>query len=455
MELNALTAISPIDGRYRSQTEELAQYFSEYGLMRYRVRIESEYFLFLIAMGLPPLARLASIDPEQFHLSWKQFSIQDATEIKSIEKTTRHDVKAVEYFLKQQWTQNPNILLTDHESEFIHFGLTSQDINNTAIPTLCKEALDSVYYPLLNNLIESLTQMADQWISIPMLARTHGQPATPTTVGKEIRVFQARLENAKASLQSLPIPAKFGGATGSFNAHKVAYPQYHWPKLADQFLTEKFGLQRTQITTQIENYDGLAALLDAMARINIIIIDACRDFWTYISMEYFSQKTKPGEIGSSAMPHKVNPIDFENAEGNAGFSAAIAGHLSRTLPISRLQRDLTDSTLLRNIGLPFAHSLLAFKSMLKGLASLELNENKIRVDLNQNWEVLAEAVQTILRREGYPKPYETLLNLTRGKESLTPSAYLDFINQLEIREEVKAELRQLSPWDYLGYAPTS
>jgi adenylosuccinate lyase len=297
--------------------------------------------------------------------------------------------------------------------------------------------------------------MANQWISIPMLARTHGQPATPTTVGKEIRVFQARLENAKASLQSLPIPAKFGGATGSFNAHKVAYPQYHWPKLADQFLTEKFGLQRTQITTQIENYDGLAALLDAMARINIIIIDACRDFWTYISMEYFSQKTKPGEIGSSAMPHKVNPIDFENAEGNAGFSAAIAGHLSRTLPISRLQRDLTDSTLLRNIGLPFAHSLLAFKSMLKGLASLELNENKIRVDLNQNWEVLAEAVQTILRREGYPKPYETLLNLTRGKESLTPSAYLDFINQLEIREEVKAELRQLSPWDYLGYAPVS
>jgi adenylosuccinate lyase len=444
MELHSLTAISPVDGRYRGKTEQLAHFFSEWGLIRYRIRIEIEYFIALAEIPLPQLAGLdKALFPELRRL-YQDFSHADALRVKEIEKTTNHDVKAVEYFIKEKLTG----LGIDSLLEFIHFGLTSQDINNTAIPLSLKDFNEQLLFPLLERLTETLDSLAKEWEKIPMLARTHGQPASPTRLGKEIRVFTERLTKQTQMLKAIPYACKFGGATGNFNAHHVAYPQMDWITFANDF-TASLGLSRSQCTTQIEHYDMLAAYCDGMKRINTILIDLDRDMWTYISMEYFKQKTKAGEVGSSAMPHKVNPIDFENSEGNLGIANALYEHLSAKLPISRLQRDLTDSTVLRNLGVPAAHTVIALESTLKGLSKLLLNENALRKDLEKNTAVLAEAIQTILRREGYPKPYEKLKELTRGREIDAESIRL-FIETLEVSENVKQELYSLSPFSYTG-----
>lgn len=440
MDLNKLTAISPIDGRYRGKTDKLSDYFSEYALIRYRVRVEVEYFTALMGVLRPN---------EKFEISfiWKDFSEQDAQRVKDIESVTNHDVKAVEYFIKEKFDLNPALVPF---KEFIHFGLTSQDINNTSVPLSIKEALQDVYYPLIEELIAQLNTYAEEWKDIPMLAKTHGQPASPTRLGKEIKVFAYRLEQQLSVLKSLPVTAKFGGATGNFNAHHVAYPDTDWREFGNRFVAEKLGLQREQYTTQISNYDFLGAIFDAMKRIDTIMIDMNRDFWQYISMEYFKQQIKAGEVGSSAMPHKVNPIDFENAEGNLGMANAILEHLSSKLPVSRLQRDLTDSTVLRNVGVPFGHIVIAIQSSLKGLRKLLLNETAIRRDLDNQWNVVAEAVQTILRREGYPNPYETLKALTRTNKGVDETAMHAFIGQLNVSESVKDELRQITPRNYTG-----
>ena len=446
MSLTPLNAISPIDGRYRSKTVKLAAFFSEEALIKYRVLVEVEYF---IALCEHPLKQLADFDSNLFgslRAIYTEFSSEDAKAIKQIEQTTNHDVKAVEYFIKDKFDQ----LNISRYKEFIHFGLTSQDINNTAIPLSIKLANEQIYIPLLLSLIETLDKFSKDWASIPMLARTHGQPASPTRLGKEIAVFKVRLEAQLDILKSIPYAAKFGGATGNFNAHHLAYPNVDWKLFANKLLNETLGLQHSFPTTQIEHYDHMAALFDAMKRINSILIDMDRDFWTYISMDYFKQKIKKGEVGSSAMPHKVNPIDFENSEGNLGIANAIFEHLSAKLPISRLQRDLTDSTVLRNVGVPYAHTIIAFNSTLKGLHKLLLNETKIAQDLNQNWAVAAEAIQTVLRREGYPNPYEALKGLTRTNAEINAESIADFIDGLEVSDSIKAELKNISPSNYTG-----
>ncbi len=443
MELNPLTAISPVDGRYRNLVQHLDDYFSEYALIRYRVLVEVEYFLFLAQKNFFPISAQAK---KKFRSVIDNFHLEDAQEIKKTEKITNHDVKAVEYFLKEKL----NEANADDLKEWIHFGLTSQDINNTAIPLLWKHAVEIEYLPAILNLNRQLKLLARQWCDTPMLARTHGQPASPTLLGKEIMVFVERLENQAELLIQIPFSAKFGGATGNFNAHYVAYPKKDWIRLANEFVEGTLGLQRQQYTTQIEHYDDLAAHFDAMKRINNILIDFCRDMWTYISLEYFTQKIKKGEVGSSAMPHKVNPIDFENAEGNLGIANALFSHLASKLPVSRLQRDLTDSTAIRNIGIPFAHTILALKSIEKGLGKLVLNDQKIHDDLENNWAVVAEAIQTILRREEYPRPYEALKELTRGNSHITKKSLHDFIDKLEVPEVVKKELKKISPHNYTG-----
>ncbi len=446
MKLDNLTAISPVDGRYRSKTEELAPYFSEFGLIRYRLWVEIEYFISLIDSGVTGLKKTedsVSHSLREIHLS---FSYDDAKKIKEIENTTNHDVKAVEYFLKEKF----DFLGLQDYKEFIHFGLTSQDINNTAVPASIRDALNEVYFPKLQKVIDSINNMSATWKNIPMLARTHGQPASPTRLGKELSVFSERLEKQLIQAHSVPFSAKFGGATGNLNAHYVAYPGHDWVKFSNHFVNEVLKLDRSQTTTQIEHYDNMAALCDALSRINTILLDFSRDMWTYISMDYFKQKIKQGEIGSSAMPHKVNPIDFENAEGNLGLANAVFHHLSSKLPISRLQRDLTDSTVLRNIGVPLAHSLIAFKSLEKGIGKLLIHEEKIYADLENNWAVVAEAIQTVLRREGYPKPYEALLALTRTNKTIDKQAIHDFIDQLDVKPAIRQELKNISPKNYTG-----
>ena len=443
--MNALTAISPIDGRYGRQTAELSAYFSEYALMRYRVRVEVEYF---IALCRIPLEQLSSVDEECFDdlcRIWQEFSVEDAGRIKDIERTTNHDVKAVEYFLKEKFAE----MGLGHYAEFIHFGLTSQDINNTAIPLALKEAVEDVYLPELLELEDSLRDRSSEWKDVAMLARTHGQPASPTRMGKEIAVFTSRLDSQTAQLQSCIFPAKFGGATGNLNAHYAAYPEVDWNGFADEFISG-LGLHRSWPTTQIDHYDNLAAIFDVMARINTILLDLSRDIWMYISLDYFGQTIAKEETGSSTMPHKVNPIDFENAEGNLGIANAIFGHLSAKLPISRLQRDLSDSTVLRNIGVPVAHTIIAFKSLEKGLGKLILHKVRIDEDLDDNWAVISEGIQTILRREGYPKPYEALKALTRTGTRITRATMEDFIHSLNISEDVREELLALTPHTYLG-----
>jgi adenylosuccinate lyase len=447
MELNFLTAISPLDGRYRNKVNELDLYFSEFGLIKYRLMVEIEYFIALCDIPLPQLIDFKKDNHKALRSIYEDFDIVDAEKIKEREKITNHDVKAIEYFLKERFFHSG----LGKWSEFIHFGLTSQDINNTAIPLSIKDALINVYFPLLFELREALATMADEWKEIPMLARTHGQPATPTKLGKEFAVFIARIDEQSKYFGQIPYSAKFGGATGNLNAHKAAYPDIDWISFADNFVNEELGLQRSYPTTQIEHYDNLAALFDNMRRINVILIDLARDLWAYISMDYFRQKVKKGEIGSSAMPHKINPIDFENGEGNLGYANAIFGHLSEKLPVSRLQRDLTDSTVLRNIGVPIGHSVLAFNSILKGLNKLIVNTDRIRSDLENNWAVVAEAIQTILRREGYPKPYEALLDLTRTNQKITSESILAFIENLEISETIKAELKAITPFNYTGF----
>jgi len=443
MNLNTLSAISPVDGRYRSQLEELASYFSEYGLIRYRIRIEMEYFMALADAGIFKMPK--NITTTKLRSIYEDFTEEQAQQVKAIEKITNHDVKAVEYFIKEQLDKmNAGTIV-----EWVHFGLTSQDINNTAVPLLWKESVEEVYLPALLNLTSHLKQQAHSWKAIPMLARTHGQPASPTVLGKEWMVFVERLNHQIDLLGQIPYAAKFGGATGNFNAHAVAFPEKNWIAFANDFV-QQLGLQRMQFTTQIEHYDYLAAYFDNLKRINNILIDLCRDIWTYISQEYFKQKTKKGEVGSSAMPHKVNPIDFENAEGNLGVANALYEHFSAKLPISRLQRDLTDSTVLRNIGVPLAHSLLAIKSIEKGLNKLLLNDGKLDADLENNWAVVAEAIQTVLRREGYPKPYEALKELTRGKEHINQEAIQQFIDQLEVSAAVKKSLKKITPQNYTG-----
>lgn len=444
MELNSLTAISPVDGRYRAQLAVLSPYFSEFGLMRYRVRIEVEYFLFLAEEKIIKLP--AKVKPARLRAIYKEFSEADALQIKGIERTTNHDVKAVEYFLKEKL----EALGAGDSVEWIHFGLTSQDINNTATPLLWKEALEEQYLPMLHNIVLLLHNMAKEWMAIPMLAHTHGQPASPTFLGKELMVFVERLEGQVKLLSYIPYAAKFGGATGNFNAHHVAFNQINWAQFGNDFVHKKLGLQRMQYTTQIEHYDNLAAQFDTLKRINTILIDFCRDTWQYISMEYFKQKVKEGEVGSSAMPHKVNPIDFENAEGNLGIANALYEHLSAKLPISRLQRDLTDSTVLRNIGVPLSHSFLALKSIEKGTGKLLLNAQKMHDDLENNWAVVAEAIQTILRRENYPKPYEALKELTRGKTNINKQDIHEFIDTLDVAGKVKKELKEVTPHNYTG-----
>ncbi|MBR6121647.1 MAG: adenylosuccinate lyase [Prevotella sp.] len=447
MELSKLTAISPIDGRYRGKTEKLGEYFSEYALVRYRLRVEIEYFITLCELPLPQLQDFDHALFEQLRDIYRNFTPDDAQRVKDIEKVTNHDVKAVEYYIKEELDKIGGF---DAYKEFIHFGLTSQDINNTSVPLSIKEALEQVYYPLLEELIEQLNDYAEEWKNVPMLARTHGQPASPTRLGKEIKVYVYRLEEQLRAMKELPITAKFGGATGNYNAHHVAYPQYDWQEFGNQFVSEKLGLEREQFTTQISNYDWLGAMFDAMRRINTIIIDLDRDFWMYISMDYFKQKIKAGEVGSSAMPHKVNPIDYENSEGNLGLSNAILVFLAQKLPVSRLQRDLTDSTVLRNVGVPMGHSLIAFESTLKGLRKLILNEEKLHEDLQQTWAVVAEAIQTILRREAYPHPYEALKALTRTNQKMTEQTIHDFIGTLEVSDAVKEELMAITPWNYTG-----
>ena len=448
MKLDALTAISPIDGRYRNKTEQLAGFFSEYALIRYRVRVEIEYFITLCELPLPQLEDFDHQLFEPLRDIYRNFTEQDAARVKEIEKTTNHDVKAVEYFIKEKLsTLNANLSTFQ---EFIHFGLTSQDINNTSVPLSIKEALEEVYYPMVEELIEQLNDYAEQWKNVPMLAKTHGQPASPTRLGKEIMVFVYRLEEQLRALKDTPITAKFGGATGNYNAHHVAYPQYDWREFGNSFVSEKLGLEREQWTTQISNYDWMGAIFDGMRRINTIIIDLDRDFWMYISMEYFKQKIKAGEVGSSAMPHKVNPIDFENSEGNMGVANAVLGFLAQKLPVSRLQRDLTDSTVLRNVGVPMGHALIAIQSTLKGLRKLILNEAKLQEDLDNTWAVVAEAIQTILRREAYPHPYEALKALTRTNQKMTEQTIHEFIQSLEVSNEVKEELMAITPMNYTG-----
>ena len=469
MDLSVLTAISPIDGRYRSKTEPLSGYFSEYALIRYRIRVEIEYFIALCELPLPQLADIDHSLFEPLRDIYRQFTVEDAQRVKDIEKVTNHDVKAVEYFIKERidalssvngCTKEQNAPLSPVNGcisavpvpfkEFIHFGLTSQDINNTSVPLSIKEALADVYIPLLEELIEQLHDYAEQWKNIPMLAKTHGQPASPTRLGKEVMVYVYRLEEQLRSLKDTPVTAKFGGATGNFNAHHVAYPDYDWREFGNRYFSEKLGLEREQYTTQISNYDWLGAIFDAMRRINTIVIDLDRDFWMYISMDYFKQKIKAGEVGSSAMPHKVNPIDYENSEGNLGIANAVLQFLAAKLPVSRLQRDLTDSTVLRNVGVPMGHALIAFQSTLKGLRKLILNEEKLRQDLDNTWAVVAEAIQTILRREGYPNPYETLKALTRTNEGITAATIARFIDTLEVSDAVKEELRAITPSTYTG-----
>lgn len=447
MELTSLTAISPVDGRYRSKCEKLDEYFSEYALIRYRVRVEIEYFIALCELGLDQLKGVEASKFEPLREIYRNFNIKDATRIKEIESVTNHDVKAVEYFIKEKF----DILGLEQHKEFIHFGLTSQDINNTSVPMSIKEAIADVYRPVLVELIEHLEARAKDWYEIPMLAKTHGQPASPTRLGKEIMVFAYRLRQQLDILDSVAISGKFGGATGNFNAHVTAFPAIDWREFGAKFLSNSLGIVREEFTTQISNYDNLAALFDALRRINTIIIDLDRDIWQYISMEYFKQKIKAGEVGSSAMPHKVNPIDFENSEGNLGIANAILDHLAMKLPISRLQRDLTDSTVLRNVGVPLAHGLIAMHSTLKGLNKLLLNEAAISADLDAMWNVVAEGIQTILRREGYPKPYETLKELTRVNTTVTAESIAAFIDTLNVSDEVKAELKKLSPHSYTGY----
>ena len=486
MDLNVLTAISPIDGRYRGKTDALAGYFSEFALIRYRVRVEIEYFITLCELPLPQLENFNHSLFEPLRDIYRNFTPADAQRVKDIESVTNHDVKAVEYFIKERIDALPSVgsavvspvgsavaspvgsavaspvgsavvssvgcaaASPQPFKEFIHFGLTSQDINNTAVPLSIKEALADVYIPLVEELIEQLHDYAEEWKNVPMLAKTHGQPASPTRLGKEIMVYVYRLEEQLRSLKETPVTAKFGGATGNFNAHHVAYPQYDWQEFGNQFVSEKLGLEREQYTTQISNYDWLAAIFDAMRRINTIVIDLDRDFWMYISMDYFKQKIKAGEVGSSAMPHKVNPIDYENSEGNLGIANAVLQFLAAKLPVSRLQRDLTDSTVLRNVGVPMGHALIAFQSTLKGLRKLILNEAKLQEDLDNTWAVVAEGIQTILRREAYPNPYETLKALTRTNEKMTAATIARFIDTLDVSEAVKDELRAITPATYTG-----
>ena len=448
MELRELTAISPIDGRYRGKTEPLAAFFSEFALVRYRVRVEIEYFITLCELPLPQLQDFDHSLFEPLRDIYRQFTVEDAQRVKDIEAVTNHDVKAVEYFIKEKIDALTGFPV--QAKEFIHFGLTSQDINNTSVPLSIKEALEQVYYPLVEELIEQLHDYAEEWKNVPMLAKTHGQPASPTRLGKEVMVYVYRLEEQLRSLKETPVTAKFGGATGNYNAHHVAYPQYDWREFGNKFVSEKLGLEREQYTTQISNYDWLAAIFDAMKRINTIVIDLDRDFWMYISMDYFKQKIKAGEVGSSAMPHKVNPIDYENSEGNLGIANAILQFLAAKLPVSRLQRDLTDSTVLRNVGVPVGHAVIAFQSTLKGLRKLILNEQKLQEDLDNTWAVVAEAIQTILRREAYPNPYETLKALTRTNERMTAETIAKFIETLDVSEDVKEELRTITPANYTG-----
>ena len=450
MDLSLLTAISPIDGRYRSKTEPLAEYFSEYALIRYRIRVEIEYFITLCELPLPQLADFDHSLFAPLRDIYREFTPADAQRVKEIEAITNHDVKAVEYYIKEKIDAFSGESGMSGFKEFIHFGLTSQDINNTSVPLSIKDALAEVYIPLLEELIEQLHDYAEAWKNVPMLAKTHGQPASPTRLGKEVMVYVYRLEEQLRSLKDTPITAKFGGATGNFNAHHVAYPQYDWCDFGNRFVSEKLGLEREQFTTQISNYDWLGALFDAMRRINTIVIDLDRDFWMYISMEYFKQKIKKGEVGSSAMPHKVNPIDYENSEGNLGIANAILQFLAAKLPVSRLQRDLTDSTVLRNVGVPMGHALIAFQSTLKGLRKLILNEQKLQEDLENTWAVVAEGIQTILRREAYPNPYETLKALTRTNEGITAETIASFIDTLNVSDAVKDELRAITPSTYTG-----
>ena len=445
--LDTLTAISPIDGRYRGKTVSLAGYFSEYALIRYRIRVEIEYFIALCELPLPQLQDFdQSLFPTLREI-YGNFSLDDARRVKEIEKVTNHDVKAVEYFIKEQFDRIGHL---DQYKEFIHFGLTSQDINNTSVPLTIKDALHEVICPAIEELVGQLQAYAEEWRDVAMLAKTHGQPASPTRLGKEIMVFVYRLNEQLAQLKSCPITAKFGGATGNFNAHHVAYPDYDWREFANRFVGEKLGLQREQYTTQISNYDCIGGVFDALRRINTIIIDLDRDFWMYISMEYFKQKIKAGEVGSSAMPHKVNPIDFENSEGNLGISNALLQFLAAKLPVSRLQRDLTDSTVLRNVGVPFGHTMIAIESTLKGLRKLILNEQKLRADLDDNWAVVAEAIQTILRREAYPNPYEALKQLTRTNQKMTEQTIHDFVLTLDVDDNIKNQLLAITPHNYTG-----
>lgn len=446
MIFSTLTAISPVDGRYRNKAENLAAYFSEYALIKYRVQVEIEYFITLSEF-LPQLRALATAEnKEALRKIYREFSVEDATRIKEIESVTNHDVKAVEYFIKEKF----DLLSLQEYKEFIHFGLTSQDINNTSVPLSIKDALNEVYFPGLQEVIDMLKKYAEDWADVPMLAKTHGQPASPTRLGKEVMVFVYRLEQQVKLLKATPVSAKFGGATGNFNAHHVAYPDYDWKAFGNKFVNEVLGLSREEWTTQISNYDNMAAIFDGMKRIDTILIDLCRDFWQYVSMEYFKQKIKAGEVGSSAMPHKVNPIDFENAEGNLGMANAILTHLATKLPISRLQRDLTDSTVLRNVGVPMAHIEIAFKSLTKGLGKLLLNEKALYRDLDNCWAVVAEGIQTILRREGYPKPYEALKALTRTNEGITAESISNFIDTLQVSDAVNAELKAITPHNYTG-----
>ena len=447
MTLDALTAVSPIDGRYRSKTECLADYFSEYALIRYRVRVEIEYFITLCELPLPQLESFNSTLFEQLRDIYRNFNETSAARVKEIENTTNHDVKAVEYFIKEEFDKIGGL---DDYKEFIHFGLTSQDINNTSVPLSVKEALEEVVYPQVEELIAQLKEYAEEWKDIPMLAKTHGQPASPTRLGKEVEVYVYRLNEQLTTLRNCKLTAKFGGATGNFNAHHVAYPQHDWRAFGNRFVSEKLGLEREQWTTQISNYDHLGSIFDAIRRINTIIIDLDRDFWMYISMEYFKQKIKAGEVGSSAMPHKVNPIDFENSEGNLGIANAILQFLAQKLPVSRLQRDLTDSTVLRNVGVPIGHSIIAIQSTLKGLRKLILNEEKLKEDLDDTWAVVAEAIQTILRREAYPHPYEALKALTRTNKKMTEETIHAFIQTLDVSDSVKAELMTITPHNYTG-----
>jgi adenylosuccinate lyase len=443
MELNTLTAISPIDGRYRSQVETFSAYFSEFALMQYRLRVETEYF---IALSQQKIFTLSTAQANKLRKVYINFNFETANEIKQLEKVTNHDVKALEYYMKKELES----LELGSLKEFVHFGLTSQDINNTAVPMMWKEALENEYLPAINNLNIRLREFANSWKKIPMLAKTHGQPASPTNLGKEMMVFVERIDDQLSLLTQVPYSCKFGGATGNLNAHVVAYPKINWVKFANKFCSDKLGLQRQQFTTQIEHYDHLAAQFDGIKRINTILLDLSKDFWAYISMEYFRQKTKKGEIGSSAMPHKVNPIDFENAEGNLGIANALFEHLSAKLPISRLQRDLTDSTVIRNIGIPVAHTMISLNSINKGLDKLLLNEDAIKADLDKNWAVVAEAIQTILRREQYPQPYEALKQLTRGKTTIDKKTIHSFINKLNVKASVKKELMRITPFNYTG-----